>query len=326
MLRFVDAVKTLSKGTTRNKDSILSKAVFAWHGTGSVVGIQGICNEGFDPKRRSGQAKGPGEYFGVSPGVSSGYCGNQKHMILALVLHEAKESTHHPRFAYVVNNPRDWSVSYCLPVLVVSFGTPCWSPADFANAMRVPIDWGEPQAGAKQLQPKHQSGARPLAGLEAHAWKAPWRWHWEKDGGGYEAYNDQFNACIEATFEAQGGHGRFTTPPIVRYIDDRPQLYHIDFGASTQTNASTSYVRGIMRKRVEVPIRAAWEYHDQQWHPYELLVQAQIESAFRAYSDGTGPVTIAVSFPGRPETYQLDFLHGNQTNSKSGETRHIRRQ
>eukprot|EP01043_Picozoa_sp_COSAG02_P034945 COSAG02_NODE_2473_length_8740_cov_335.972688_1_plen_2244_part_00 len=335
MQRFAEAVKQLSASTNRNKELILSNAEFAWHGTGSEDGIRGICDAGFDPKRRRGQAYGRGEYFGVTPGISKGYCGHQKHMILALILHEVEESKLRPQFAYIVDNPVSWSLSYCLPVLVVSFGSPCWSEDQFFKCMTVPIDWGEPPAHTQAptwvaRRPNHTTSAsttvaKQLLESEETPWTSPWRWHWQKDGSGYEAYSDQFNACIEAAYEAQGGRGRFTTPPIVRYVDDKPQTYCIDFGANTQTNMCTNYVRRVVRKRVKVPTQAVWEYHDQQWSSYELLIQTQIESAFRAYSDGIGSVTVEVTFPGRPETYRLDFLSGKQTNTTSGETRRMRR-
>ena len=45
-----------------------------------------ICREGLDPRRRAGQAMGPGEYFGHSMAVSHGYCKGGRHMLLFAVL------------------------------------------------------------------------------------------------------------------------------------------------------------------------------------------------------------------------------------------------
>jgi hypothetical protein len=45
-----------------------------------------ICNVGFDPHVRSGQAMGPGEYFGGAPTVSLSYCRGQGRMLVARVL------------------------------------------------------------------------------------------------------------------------------------------------------------------------------------------------------------------------------------------------
>ena len=99
----------------------LPPTLFAWHGTSSEQAIQSICHNGFDPTRRSGQAYGIGEYFGQSAEVSSGYASSTSRMIVAQLLHVEQTSTH-GNFCYVVNNPTDWSLSYCLPVLVVTYG------------------------------------------------------------------------------------------------------------------------------------------------------------------------------------------------------------
>ena len=59
------------------------KLVF--HGTPSE-NIPSICKTGLDPKRRTGQAHGKGEYFGQSMDVSKGYCRNGRHMLVFAVL------------------------------------------------------------------------------------------------------------------------------------------------------------------------------------------------------------------------------------------------
>eukprot|EP01042_Synura_sphagnicola_P005838 gene5838-7451_t len=46
---------------------------FAWHGTESTEAVTKICHDGFDPTRRSRQACGEGEYFGVSNAISHPY-------------------------------------------------------------------------------------------------------------------------------------------------------------------------------------------------------------------------------------------------------------
>jgi len=45
----------------------------AFHGTGED-NIPHILKDGLDPKKRRGQAYGPGEYFSTDPGVSTSYC------------------------------------------------------------------------------------------------------------------------------------------------------------------------------------------------------------------------------------------------------------
>jgi hypothetical protein len=92
--RFARAVNELAKGKVGGgRQAVLDKGFFAWHGTASDVGITGICHEGFNPEKRSGQAHGKGEYFApahraeVSIGYSGGKTGNG-HMIVALILQE----------------------------------------------------------------------------------------------------------------------------------------------------------------------------------------------------------------------------------------------
>ena len=84
--------------------------------------LQPICHDGFDPSRRSGQAYGPGEYFGVSSGVSIGYAQGCQRLLVCFIL-QASNYTHQPGYCYVVNNPVNKSHSFCLPVLVLSHGT-----------------------------------------------------------------------------------------------------------------------------------------------------------------------------------------------------------
>jgi len=157
----------------------------------------------------------------------------------------------------------------------------------------------------------------------------PFRWHWRQDGGSFEPYPDMFNACIETAFDSFtrcGGTSAFTTPPLVRYVDDIPQRYHIDFAVNTQSNASTGYKRSIMRRKAGAAAHGRWQFFDgSMWRPYESLVQDVIEGAYRMYSDGIGAAAIDVHFPGRPEAYCISFVEGHQTNTCSGEKRPVRR-
>jgi hypothetical protein len=66
----------------------IARGFFAFHGTAADA-IKPICNQGFDPTRRRGQAYGTGEYFGVTPDISDGYShgtnsvGGVKSMLIA---------------------------------------------------------------------------------------------------------------------------------------------------------------------------------------------------------------------------------------------------
>ena len=116
MVRYCQAITSKLAG-----GGAFPPTLFAWHGTSSDPAIQSICHNGFDPTYRSGQAYGIGEYFGQSAEVSSGYAGSTSRMIVAQLL-KVRETSTHGNFCHVVNNPVDLSLSYCLPVLVVTYG------------------------------------------------------------------------------------------------------------------------------------------------------------------------------------------------------------
>ena len=81
------------------KDKMMSlpknqrKTCLAFHGT-SPSSIQSICQNGYDPSRRSGQSYGPGEYFATTPDISLAYCrGGKKMLVNELLL--GQSGTHH---------------------------------------------------------------------------------------------------------------------------------------------------------------------------------------------------------------------------------------
>lgn len=241
-------------------------------------------------------------------------------MIVAFLLEPSK--WYKPNWAYVVNNPLDWSLSYCLPVAVIAYA-PGKPPPVFRNHPTVPIEWDEVQAG--------EAPKRIAPSVPPSKWLAPWRWSWAMDGGKFEPYNDEFNRVIESAYElytAGRGPPQFTTPPLVRYVDDTPQAYHIDFVALQQRNAKTRYVRRIQRNRVPCSNERIWEFFDEHgvWREYESLVQDKLEAAFTAYASSSGASSVTVNFPGRPEAYTVSFVEGRQTNTVTGETRNVRRQ
>ena len=94
---------------------------YTWHGS-TTAGVQGICHEGFDPRRRSRQQYGRGEYFGVVVRTSEGYVrGDGHYIIVTYVLRNPHTHRSSDNYCYVVDNPIDWSSSYCLPVAVITF-------------------------------------------------------------------------------------------------------------------------------------------------------------------------------------------------------------
>ena len=96
---------------------------FCWHGTNDDA-IKSICYEGFNPKFRgtaAGQRCGKGEYFGGTPQISMSYSQGCKHLILCYILNNAT-FTYRQNNIIVVDNPVDFKSTYCLPLLVITFG------------------------------------------------------------------------------------------------------------------------------------------------------------------------------------------------------------
>ncbi|KAH3763536.1 ATP-dependent helicase HrpB [Pelomyxa schiedti] len=289
---------------------------FAWHGTPSEEGVVGISHFGWDPQRRRGQAYGPGEYFGITSAVSLGYCGNVKRMIVALI--SRARSTTVQGFCYVVNNPVDKSSSYCLPVLTVSFG-------DERSTPRF-ISVSSPQGIL--LNNGHSVNQE---------WVSPFRWFWKTDSNEFEPYRNEVSAVLEELYDAYscGGPAVVMTRPIMRYVDDRPQEYRIDFLSMKQTNPATGYIRPICRRPQPIAAgsRTTWQYLSDQglWVPYDPIVQGTIEAAFQVYSSSissgpasSAPGTLRIHPPG-PWEYSISFITGMQTNLSNNQTRPIRR-
>ncbi len=92
------------------------KTCLAFHGT-AVGNIQSICSNGYDPKRRSGQAYGAGEYFATKPNIPLGYCKGGKKMLLNELL-LGQTGTHHTQHGDIVvmKNP-----DHDLPRYVITF-------------------------------------------------------------------------------------------------------------------------------------------------------------------------------------------------------------
>ena len=65
----------------QNLPQTYRKTCLAFHGT-SESNITSICANGYDPKRRAGQAYGCGEYFYTSPNIALGNCKGGKKLLL----------------------------------------------------------------------------------------------------------------------------------------------------------------------------------------------------------------------------------------------------
>lgn len=237
----------------------------------------------------------------------------------------------------MVNNPVDWSMSYCLPVMVVSYGptdAPAFiSPAPIAKegeASDDDSDEEEDSVMGGRDEAKSWSDYGDAEAEDSTAWKAPFRWHWQKDDGKMEPYTDLVNEGLERQHDLwkhAGGPHLALTPPITRYVDDIPQVYEVDFRTNRQRHTRTNYVRSVSRLPVPVPSASVWTYMDEhgQWRRFDSYVQATIETGFQAYVAGHGQRVIAVQFPGRPERYEVNFATGMQRNMISGTERPVTR-
>ena len=119
----------------------------------------------------------------------------------------------------------------------------------------------------------------------------------------------------------------------MRYRDDTPQKYRLDLEQCTQTNCETGYTRKIQRcahaqaATSSGSATTCWEFQDVGggWKRYHSSAQGGIDGAYCAYAGGKGSARLSTRFPPRPETYELDFARGSQTNTSTCVVRQIRR-
>lgn len=327
MIKYCNALSNMGWSSQSEANTL-----FAWHGTSSDEAIVSICHYGFDPARRSGQAYGTGEYFGQTPDVSRGYARGTSRLIVALLL-RGQQTTTHGNFCYVVNNPTDWKMSFCLPVLVVTYGAnKCQLPfiTDFP-LQKLPHHLFRSEDFPEEENSEDQGRSVQCELTERSNWISPYRWHWKTDSGDFQPYTDEINGLIEKahdSFQSGIGPGEYETPPLIRFVDDRPQSYRINFKNMTQINTTSGYIREVSRKEVRIQTngRTTWQYSDGiVWNSYDSLTQGQIESSFQNYMNKCGPSRLDLYFPGRPEMYELSFAQGHQINKQTGAVRYIRR-
>ena len=123
-----------------------------FHGT-PEENIDAICREGLDPKRRSGQALGPGEYFGGQPRISLGYCRGGRKMLVFCILTDPSGVTQFneqiPGGVAVIHKPE-----HQLPLAVVTF-----DPYKLAEA---PARLGKKKKAAAKAARAVMTAARPM--------------------------------------------------------------------------------------------------------------------------------------------------------------------
>ena len=162
------------------------------------------------------------------------------------------------------------------------------------------------------------------------SWNAPFRWHWRQDDGQFEPYNDTINQTLEKCYEqwkTNGGPSTIITSLLTRYLDDTPQNYRIDYKNNRQTNMKTSYQRMIVRLPMDKPPENRnWFYRDEHgnWMPYESVIQNSIDKAFWSYRSGQGSSIIDIQFPNPSETYQINFILGQQINKTTSAIKSIK--
>jgi hypothetical protein len=122
--------------------------LLVFHGT-PEENIAAICTDGLDPKRRSGQAAGPGEYFGKQMAISQGYCRGGRHMLIFAVLLDQSGVTFQGDAFIVINKSENQ-----LPLAVVTMsGEGYEPPRSFHTAVSNPhverrVDPTDPGGGA----------------------------------------------------------------------------------------------------------------------------------------------------------------------------------
>ena len=85
-----------------------------FHGT-AEANIESICQTGLDPRRRAGQAHGPGEYFASNVAVSVPYCRGGRKMLVFAVLTDRSGITADTGSIIVVHKPE-----HQLPLFVMT--------------------------------------------------------------------------------------------------------------------------------------------------------------------------------------------------------------
>ena len=306
--RFYEGIKTLGHSFPPD----LAKGFFAYHGC-PFQAITAICEDGFDPKRRLAQVYGRGEYFGITANISHGYSqkgGGQQgfSQMMIVYLLRCTQITTKDNFCYVADNPIDWKYAFNLPVLVVTYGHVSNNqPSLFPYVIPDYVDDDDKSS-----------------------WNAPFRWHWCQDHRQFEPYNDTINRILEKSYEQwklHGGPSTILIPPLSCYLDNTLETYQIDYKNGRQTNIKTSHQRVIDRRLMDKSLdNRNWFYRDQfgNWMQYESLVQNIIEKAFQSYQFGQGSLSIDIQFPGHPETYQINFLLGQQINKTTNTTKSIK--
>jgi hypothetical protein len=148
-----------------------------FHGT-AEQNVAAICREGLDPKRRCGQALGPGEYFATNADVSLSYCkGGRKMLVFAVLMERGKRHGVQGAGQVIISSRPE----HQLPLFVVTFRLSAQTDRAGAAglaalaALSLPSSKAGPQwasiaaalrAGGA-LQPQMMAALGGLAGIQA---------------------------------------------------------------------------------------------------------------------------------------------------------------
>eukprot|EP01032_Pedospumella_encystans_P008904 gene8904-10522_t len=315
-------------------DTVMTNnGLFAWHGTKNDASIVSICHNGFNPERRSGQAYGPGEYFGCSADISHGYADKTARMLVCHLLRSPVLATRE-NFCYIVNNPLESTQMFCVAVLVVTYGI---YSSRLPKIEFTPFQPVQSKAKLNAIICYTKTGLDSDSDSDSDKSAPParaFRWMWKNDDSKFNAYTDNISAELELAYSRYASHGlqEITIGPLVRFVDDTPQHYRVNFRTMQQINAKTQYVRDLRRERQEdldLSGEFVWEYCNERsrWRPVDSMCQNVLQTRFEAYLAGYGTAQLAdIEFAGRPEKYTVSFAQPmTQTNQESKAKRLLRR-
>ena len=287
---------------------------FGWHGTRESANLVSICRDGWDPKRRSGQVYGRGEYFAHKAGTSiGGYVGATRTVIVAFMLKGTwlNDTTH-----LVVDNPLCNTRSYVLPIGVVTYqgaSPPAFTPPPIQKQVL-------PESTPRTLM-------QQLVGFLGQRKEDTPRsaWEWESDEGW-----KKFPNAVSSQLEAERMRG--TSQVSVSVISEDTKVskrIHVDLVAMQQKNETTHFTRQVRRVQTlpDKGTAQGWQWQDGTvWSPYSKEAVSKLDIAYSHYAGGgCSTVDLVTSALGGSFQHTVDFQAMTQTNRSTGTERKVRR-
>lgn len=223
----------------------LKNGFFAWYGTGSEDRVIKICHEGFDPKLRNGHMFGLGEFFNQTVVT----CPSNR-IILAYLLN-IPQTLKNGNYCYTVNNPMDWSLTYSLAVLVVTYKSNGKSPVRFIEEPKKILGFLKNEVVDLKINKNTNINEKTKESFT----KVNFQWGWY-DEVPFIPYENSINFVFEWNYQAfikskkfknslfMINHRIFT---IILLANEIAQSYIIDFEKMTQTNSKSDCKKKIHR-------------------------------------------------------------------------------